>query len=1153
MATIVTALGTSGTSGDDTLSGSAGAENFWGYVGNDVYVVNNVLDQVFETGLELVSQSTYGGFGTGDSGLSTLTISGDGNLVGFGSYAQNLYATALFIDYDIRNMSAGTVFSPHTQTGGAVATQSTGGGNMGYGQLHMTPDGHHVVFVSSSVGLDPVNDTTTDVDIYVKDLVGGTTTLVTPSGNTNGHSSSPDISDDGRYVVFTCPDNLAGVTDANGANVDVFLVDLQNPGVYQSVSGNSSASEVSDNASVTNDGQHVLFQSSADNLVTGDTNGVRDIFLKDMGTGTITRVNVAAVGTEANSDSYDAQITPDGQYAVFTTRANNLTSSQTEGIFRTDLTTGEVIQVNTTSAGVAVDAFFDHAQITPDGRYVVFEGNSISLVTVAGDSTLYNKIFVKDMTTGQIEMVSRTPTGGVAGGYAPQISDDGRYIVFDSNYHANAPLGIPGDTAPIDDVYRVPNPLYDQADEIQASVSYTLPSWVELLTLTGSGNIDGTGNELDNTITGNAGINVLTGGAGTDIFEFLASGNGVDTISDYANGDIIRVAGAAFTGVATLGDGTTVLANEVEYSTSGNNTTLFIGTDATPGADVTIQLLNNVAADQFQLVGTDITAAGAGGGGNNAPVVSSPVADQTTGVGALFNFVIPAGTFTDADGDTLTYSAQVVDGSGAPVGDGSLPSGLAFDATSRTFSGTPALGDAGLYTIRITATDPSSATATDDFTLTINAVVPKVNGKYTGDITDDFIAGSTGPDNMIGGDGNDTYIVNNKGDKITEKSLETSGIDDVQSTIIKYTLAANVEYLTLTGSGNQSGTGNTGDNILTGNAGDNILDGGKGDDSYVGGAGNDTYNLDSLLETDITEYAGDGTDDTVQLTVIKVPVDVFNSYTLPDNIEKLILKGNAQIDLTGNAEGNTITGNAQINTIDGGDGDDILDGGKGSDILSGGFGDDTYRVDKGDKLDSQGNVLVAGDTITENIGEGTDTVESTSTSYILGDNLENLTIIGKGAGKGTGNADNNTLTGNAAANTLDGAAGDDTIIGKGGSDKLTGGDGADIFVFDTKGGIDTITDFIPGTDQIQLSSAIFTSLTAGGMTMDAAEFHTFAPGESVKAGSGEYILYDSKNGKLYYDANADGAGKSVVIGVLQKDVDTDLFPDLTDLDIVVVA
>jgi Ca2+-binding RTX toxin-like protein len=184
-------------------------------------------------------------------------------------------------------------------------------------------------------------------------------------------------------------------------------------------------------------------------------------------------------------------------------------------------------------------------------------------------------------------------------------------------------------------------------------------------------------------------------------------------------------------------------------------------------------------------------------------------------------------------------------------------------------------------------------------------------------------------------------------------------------------------------------------------------------------------------------------------------------------LENLTLTGTAAINGTGTAGANRLTGNAGANllagddgndtlsggagndTLDGGSGNDTLDGGTGADALTGGAGDDLYIVD------------AAGDSVTEALNEGTDTVQSAVT-YVLGANLENLVLTGSAAINGTGNTGANVLTGNAAANLLAGGDGNDTLNGGAGNDTLRGGMGIDTYLYGTGSGLDTIRD--DGTD-----------------------------------------------------------------------------------------
>jgi Ca2+-binding RTX toxin-like protein len=340
--------------------------------------------------------------------------------------------------------------------------------------------------------------------------------------------------------------------------------------------------------------------------------------------------------------------------------------------------------------------------------------------------------------------------------------------------------------------------------------------------------------------------------------------------------------------------------------------------------------------------------------------------------------------------------------------------------------------------------------------------------------------GGTGTDFLIGGKGNDTFVVDNIGDIIAEGLND--GIDTVESSIT-WTLKNHLENLTLTGTTAINGTGNNLNNIITGNTGSNVLNGGLGNDTLtgnagadtmIGGLGNDSYYVDNTADT-ITENLNEGTD------------IVFSSvtYTLTTNLENLTLQGTTAINGTGNELNNIITGNTAANILTGGLGNDTLTGNAGADTLIGGAGNDSYYVDN------------TADSITENTDEGTDRIFSII-DYTLGDNLENLTLQGTTAINGTGNELNNIITGNTAANILTGGLGNDTLTGNAGADTLIGGGGNDSlylglndnvvdnvnYVFGD--GTDTVYQFVRGVggDKLNFTGiANFDVITSGTSTL----------------------------------------------------------------------
>lgn len=353
--------------------------------------------------------------------------------------------------------------------------------------------------------------------------------------------------------------------------------------------------------------------------------------------------------------------------------------------------------------------------------------------------------------------------------------------------------------------------------------------------------------------------------------------------------------------------------------------------------------------------------------------------------------------------------------------------------------------------INLFAISPEQITATDFVFHAADAIIQGTSGNdalIVGDAGGNIVDGGLGADTMEGRTGDDTYLVDNVGDKINE--LPGGGFDTAKSSV-SYTLDANVENLILTGSANLDGTGNAAANRITGTSGNNVLDGKGGVDTLLGGLGDDTYIVDSQADT-VIENRNAGTD-TVLSSV---------SYTLGNNLENLTLTGTQSINATGNNLGNMLTGNA---------GDNMLDGAEGADSMAGGAGDDTYFVDN------------AGDIVTENLNAGIDTVYA-AINTTLSDNVENL-ILGINATAGTGNALDNVLIGNDVNNTLTGLAGADYLDAGAGVDTLLGGTGDDTYIVDVikSGSVavlqDTVTEIAnEGIDTLQLRTNSDLALSA---------------------------------------------------------------------------
>ena len=231
----------------------------------------------------------------------------------------------------------------------------------------------------------------------------------------------------------------------------------------------------------------------------------------------------------------------------------------------------------------------------------------------------------------------------------------------------------------------------------------------------------------------------------------------------------------------------------------------------------------------------------------------------------------------------------------------------------------------------------------------------------------DTLTGWSGADTMIGRAGNDSYFVENSKDVVTENSNQGT---DLVSSRLTYTLPANVENLTLTGTAAINGTGNDLNNTLTGNNAANELNGQAGNDQLNGGGGNDTLigwsGADAMSggpgnDGYFVENAGD-----VVTENLNQGTDLVNSrltYTLPANVENLTLTGAAAVNGTGNGQANIIIGNTAANQLRGMAGNDILDGGLGNNVLTGGTGNDFFRFTSNGHVDTVADYNVANDTV----------------------------------------------------------------------------------------------------------------------------------------------------------------------------------------------
>ncbi len=570
--------------------------------------------------------------------------------------------------------------------------------------------------------------------------------------------------------------------------------------------------------------------------------------------------------------------------------------------------------------------------------------------------------------------------------------------------------------------------------------------------------------EGDDTLVGTTGNDTISGLGGNDTIDGLAGddildgGTGVDTLRGGVGNDTYTVDNPGDVVVELGGEGTDLVRSSAAYFTMGANleNMILIGSGVQDG----------FGNSQDNIIQGNAFANTIGGGDGNDTLYGHEGDDYLNG---------QAGADTMFGG--LGNDTFVVDDPGDVVNE------LGGEGTDLILShATYATIAANVENMMLIGggNQEGYGNALDNIIQgnAFNNLIGGGDGNDTlyGHEGDDYLNGQAGADTMFGGLGNDIFVVDNAGDVVNETAGQ--GTDLILSHATFATIAANVENMNLIGGGNQEGYGNELDNIIQGNAfantigggegndtlygfdGDDYLNGQAGADAMIGGLGNDTFVVDNPGDV-ITELSGEGTD---------LVLSHATYATIAANVENMRLIGGGNQDAFGNELDNTIEGNAFANVIGGGegtdvlygyDGNDFLNGQGGNDYMAGGLGDDIMVVDH------------TADAVVELVGEGTDTVWSTLTYYVLTANVENLTLISSGYQAGVGNSLNNVITGSAATNVL------------------TGGGGADTFVFGSLFGTDTITDF-SGDDTIRLTTDRFANFadvlanavdTAGGVVI----------------------------------------------------------------------
>ncbi|MDZ8222836.1 calcium-binding protein, partial [Nostoc sp. ChiVER01] len=360
------------------------------------------------------------------------------------------------------------------------------------------------------------------------------------------------------------------------------------------------------------------------------------------------------------------------------------------------------------------------------------------------------------------------------------------------------------------------------------------------------------------------------------------------------------------------------------------------------------------------------------------------------------------------------------------------------------------------------------------------------------------------------------------------------------------------------GLGNDTLRGFRGDDVLFGEQGNDRLESGLGDDTLYGGTGNDIYSFlaNSALGTDtIIETTTDGID-TINFSGTTVPVNVnlsvTTSQTVNSNLKLILFANNVIENATGGTGNDRLTGNTLNNTLIGGNGNDLLQGLAGNDTYSflanSALGTDTIRETTTGGTDT---INFSGTTVAVNLNLGLTTLQTVNSNLkliLFANNVIENATGGTGNDSLTGNTLNNTLIGSGGNDQLQGLAGNDTLEGGNGNDILTGGIGNDFLwgglgndtltggvgsdkyvfqgngVFSTSLGIDYITEFEAGQDQIVLSKTTFNAIT-NTVGQALTDFAVVTNDQFVNA-SKAHIVFSQGSDKLFYnrDGNILGAG-----------------------------
>lgn len=586
----------------------------------------------------------------------------------------------------------------------------------------ISADGRYAVLKSTASNLvvGDTNFSNSSVAIFLRDLVTSVTERISVpfNGNTSQFFSdgggSPSISTDGRYVVFASDANNLVLGDTNGAQAVGFEIFLRDRVINTTERINrtfngaqvTQANASHSSPSISADGNFVVYHSNTANLVAGDTNASYDVFVFNRTTNTTERVSVASDETQGNGPSQISAISADGRYIAFTSRASNLVPNDTNGavdVFVRDRVNGvtEFVSI-ATNGGVSnnIETTFQNAvSISANGRYVGFLSRASNLVQNDSNGTV--DTFIRDRVTQLTERVNIASDGsqaidesGPGGNLAPEISNDGRYVVFQSNADnlvsgevQNGPSDVFVRDRETGNVARVSDSAGGSQGNDHSSILSDSP------TISADGRYITFSSHATNLVSNDTNGKV-------DVFLTLNPFLPTITTSALPNGTVDSSYSSALAALhGTQPYSWTVIEGALPPGLSLSTSGQVQGVPTTVGLfTFTVQAVDGAADSDTRTLSILVED-------SNASPIFTPIGDQSVNESQNLTFTVSA-TDSDAE-DAVILSAN------------NVPAGASFDSQTGIFSWTPDYDDAGIYSATFTATDDGSPVLSDSETVTI--------------------------------------------------------------------------------------------------------------------------------------------------------------------------------------------------------------------------------------------------------------------------------------------------------------------------------------------------------------------------------------------------------------------------------------------------